>query len=107
MTKTEKTLRREQRKNSNLLARKQGHIAGSLKLIAKLLAGETPTTFAAYKLRRSRFRLLKNNGISANMTYPQSNPDVDLREVQPFVIRHFGRFQTGAITASTQISKLC
>ena len=97
MTKTERTLRSEQRKNANLLARKQGHIVGSLKTIAKLLAETEPISFAAYTLRRSRFRLLKNNGVSANMTYPKSNPDVDLREVQPFVIRHFGRFQTGAV----------
>jgi hypothetical protein len=97
MTKTERVLRREQRKNSNLLARKQGHITGSLKLIAKLLADASPISYDAYRLRRSRFRLLKNNGISANMTYPKTNPDIDMREVQPFAIHHFGRFQTGYV----------
>jgi hypothetical protein len=97
MTKLERNLLKERRKNANLLAHKQGHITGSLKLIAKLLGQSEPTSFEAYKLRRARFRLLKNSGCAANMTYPRANPDVVLREIQPFTIRHFGRFQTGTV----------
>ena len=107
MTKTERTLLREQRKNSNLLARKQGHIVNALAMIAKLLAKADPVSYDAYRMRRSRFRLLKNNGISANMTYPRINPEMTIREVTPFVINHFGRLQTGAINACTRISKFC
>ena len=104
LTKTERTLLREQRKNSNLIARKSNEITGSLKLIAKLLADASPISYNAYRLRRSRFRLLKNNGISANMTYPQ--PQTDLLDMPiraevksgVFNIRHFGRFQTGYVS---------
>ena len=97
MTRIEKTLKREQRKNHNLLARKSGEIALALKLIAKALGQTEPTSYAAYRLRRSRFRLLKNRGIAANMTYPRPNNDIDTTPAVKVQIRHLGRFQTGTV----------
>ena len=67
-------------------------ITNAVKIIAACLRHNSDA-YGAYKLRRVRYNLLRNNGIKANMTYPQSDPAIAVNhDFKPVVIRHLNRF---------------
>jgi hypothetical protein len=63
----------------------------ALKVLAACLK-HTSDAYAAYRLRRIRYRLLRNNGIVANMTYPRMNAEIKTNvHFKPVRIRYMGR----------------
>jgi hypothetical protein len=48
--------------------------------------------YAAYRLRRIRYNLLRNNGYSANLTYPRINHEITaFNHIRPVQIRYMNR----------------
>ena len=79
------------------VSEKQAEIKGALKLIARLLKNEQPTSFGAYRLRHARYNLFKSRGLAARMTYPKAENDQGLPcySVSPVLIRRHQRFNQG------------
>lgn len=66
----------------------------AMRIIAVCLRHLDPVSYGAYRLRRVRYNLLRNNGFSAHMTYPKRDQEIapdGFKYVKPVSIRYVTR----------------
>ena len=66
----------------------------ALRIIAVCLRHLDPVSFGAYRLRRVRYRMLRNSGCKAHMTYPKRDKEIaqtEFKYVKPVSIRYVTR----------------
>jgi hypothetical protein len=66
----------------------------ALKIIALCLRHSDPLSYGAYRLRRTRYNLLHNNGIKSHNTYPRIDKDAIVGKFYtPVQLRHISRVE--------------
>jgi hypothetical protein len=81
----------------------------ALKYIAVCLRHLDPVSYGAYRLRRVRYNLLRNNGIKAHMTYPRMDKECvhgangTFKHVSPVRIRYISRMASGGISTAESV----